>query len=53
MAHILEENIIIKVSNLVRNGTTQDLVTKETVDALEAVAQELLGTEVIVEVEKA
>lgn len=53
MAQILEENIIIKVSKLVRTGTTQNLVPQETLEALEQVAQELLGTEVLVEVEKA
>lgn len=53
MAKILEENIVIKVSKLVRDGTGQVLVPEETVQALEAVAQELLGESVIVEVEKA
>lgn len=53
MAQILEENIIIKVSKLVRASTGEVLVAPETVQALEQVAQELLGEAVIVEVEKA
>lgn len=53
MAQILEENIVIKVSKLVKTGTAENLVSEETVQALEQVAQELLGEGVIVEVEKA
>jgi hypothetical protein len=53
MAHIIEENIIIKVSKLVKNDTGETLVAADTVSALEQVAQELLGDAVIVEVEKA
>ena len=53
MAQILEENIVIKVSKLVKNGAGESLVPAETLQALEAVAQELLGDTVIVEVEKA
>ncbi len=52
MAHIIEETIIIKVSKLVKAGS-DTLVPSETLDALEQVAQELLGDSVIVEVEKA
>ena len=53
MAQVLEEVIIIKVSKLVRNGSGENLVPLETQQALEQVAQELLGSDVIVEVEKA
>ena len=53
MAKIIEENIIIKVSKLVKISTDESLVSEETLQALEAVAQELLGDSVIVEVEKA
>lgn len=53
MAQIIEENIIIKVSKLVKSNDGETLVTSDTVSALEAVAQELLGDAVIVEVEKA
>lgn len=53
MAKILEENIIIKVSKLVKNDTNENLVPADTLQALEAVTQELLGDTVIVEVEKA
>lgn len=53
MAHVIEENIVIKVSKLVKNGSDESLVPEETLVALEQVAQELLGDSVIVEVEKA
>ena len=53
MAKIIEENIIIKVSKLVKISADEGLVSEETLQALEAVAQELLGDSVIVEVEKA
>lgn len=53
MAQVIEENIIIKVSKLVKNGSDENLVPFETLEALEQVAQELLGSDVIVEVEKA
>lgn len=53
MAQVLEEVILIKVSKLVKDGTGQSLVSVETQQALEQVAQELLGDSVIVEVEKA
>lgn len=53
MAQILEENIVIKVSKLVKNGNAEQLVPEETLIALEQVAQELLGDSVIVEIEKA
>jgi hypothetical protein len=53
MAKIIEENIIIKVSKLVKISADESLVPEETLQALEAVAQELLGDSVIVEVEKA
>ena len=52
MAKIIEENIVIKVSKLVKQGSDESLVPAETVLALEQVAQELLGDAVIVEVEK-
>lgn len=53
MAKIIEENIVIKVSKLVKAGAEEALISSETVAALEAVAQELLGDSVIVEVEQA
>lgn len=53
MAQIIEENIVIKVSKLVKSGAEENLVPEETLQALEQVAQELLGDSVIVEVEKA
>ena len=53
MAQVLEENIIIRVSKLVKKGSDENLIPNETLQALEEVAQELLGNSVIVEVEKA
>jgi len=53
MAHIIEENVIIKVSKLVKSDTGETLVPDETLQALEAVVQELLSDAVIVEIEKA
>lgn len=53
MAQIIEENIVIKVSKLVKNNTGESLVPEEVLTALESVAEELLGAGVIVEVEKA
>jgi hypothetical protein len=53
MAQVIEDTIVIKVSKLVKNGTGENLVSQETLQALEQVAQELLGDGVIVEVEKA
>jgi len=53
MAHIIEENIIIKVSKLVKVNTHEVLVPEETLQALESVVQELLSDTVIVEIEKA
>lgn len=53
MAQVIEEVIVIKVSKLVKGGVSESLVSAETQQALEQVAQELLGDSVIVEVEKA
>lgn len=53
MAKIIENVLVIKVSKLVKDGTDQNLIPQETQQALEQVAQELLGDSVIVEVERA
>jgi hypothetical protein len=53
MAQIIEENIVIKVSKLVKGGAGESLVPDDVLKALESVAEELLGAGVIVEVEKA
>jgi len=52
MAKIIQEDIVIKISRLAKNGeSNQDtLVTNELVTTLESVAQELLGSSVVVEV---
>lgn len=52
MAKIHEEIIVIKLSKLVKNDQTAgSLVGEETVAALEAVVQELVGADIIVEVD--
>ena len=52
MAKIHEEIIVIKLSKLVKNyQTAGSLVGEETVAALEAVVQELVGADIIVEVD--
>jgi len=53
MAQILEENIVIKVSKLIKTQSGETLVSDDVLKALESVAEELLGAGVIVEVEKA
>ena len=54
MAQVLEENIVIKVSKLVKSAVgSQELVSDDSLVALEQVAQELLGPDVIVEIQKA
>lgn len=52
MAQILEENVLIKVSRLVKSSDTDSglTVTGDMVESLEAVVQELVGTSAIVEV---
>jgi hypothetical protein len=53
MAKIIENILIVKVSKLVKEGADDNLIPNETQQALEQVAQELLGDSVIVEVERA
>lgn len=53
MAHVIENIVVIKVSKLVKNGADENLISDEVQQSLEAVAQELLGDSVIVEVERA
>lgn len=58
MARIQEEVIVITVSKLHKNTpegtvTDSDIVSATTLAALEDVAQELLGSDVVVEVSKA
>lgn len=53
MAQIIEENIIIKCSKLVKCVSGEELITEDVLQAIEQVAQELLGESIIVEVEKA
>jgi hypothetical protein len=54
MAKIHEEVIVLKVSKLVKNDdSVEPIVTESTITELEAVAQELFGDTVIVELEVA
>lgn len=53
MAKIIENILIVKVSKLVKEGADENLVSDDVQQSLEAVAQELLGDTVIVEVERA
>ena len=54
MAKIHEEVLVIKFSKLVKEDQAAgSLVSQDTVQALEQVAQELIGEGTIVEVEKA
>jgi len=51
MAKIVEQNIVVRVSKLARDGDQPALVSAEQLAALEQVAQEIMGESVIVEVE--
>lgn len=53
MAKIVEEIVLIKLSRLVKDGSSVGIVTDDLQAALEQVAQELVGDSVVVEVEKA
>jgi hypothetical protein len=54
MAQIYEEVVVIKLSKLIRADVNPgSILTEELQVALEQVAQELVGENVIVEVEKA
>ena len=54
MAKIHEEVVVIKLSKLVKEGQpTEALATQDLADALAAVAEELAGAGVVVEVERA
>jgi hypothetical protein len=53
MAKIQEEVIVIKFSKLVKDSDgSPSFVTEETINALEQVAQELVGDSIIAEVEQ-
>lgn len=51
MAKIIEKNILVKVSQLVKNDDDAVELPEDLAVSLEAVAQELAGNKVIVEVE--
>jgi len=55
MAKIHEEVVLIRLSKLVKEKDTEEqyVATNEICDALQSVAEELLGAGVVVEVERA
>lgn len=53
MAKIYEEHVLIKLSKLTKDGQSDPIVDKEIVAALEEVIQQLVGSNVIVELERA
>lgn len=54
MAKVYEEVIVIKVSKLIKdNDNVAPIANEDVIVALEQVAQELVGTGVIVEIERA
>lgn len=55
MARIQEEIILIRLSKILRNnddGVDHSFIDDETLSSLEQVAQELVGEDVIVEIER-
>lgn len=55
MAKIHEEVVVIKLSKLIKDKDSDEqyIATNDVCDALQSVAEELLGSGVIVEVERA
>lgn len=55
MAKIVEEVLVVKVSKIVKDNAEDQnsILTEEIQSALEQVAQELVGENLLVEVEKA
>jgi hypothetical protein len=55
MAKIHEEIVVIKLSKLIKDGSPEQgrIATEELVESLAAVAEELGGAGVVVEVERA
>ena len=54
MAKIHEEIVVIKLSKLVKDGAvTAEIANEEMISALNSVVEELAGTGIIVEVDRA
>jgi len=55
MAKIHEEVVVIKLSKLIKDNDagSNSIATSDLCDALQAVAEELMGSGVVVEVERA
>ncbi len=53
MAKLVEDVLVVKVSKLYRdNESTEELVSDDIIIALEQLVQEVVGSNVLVEVEK-
>jgi hypothetical protein len=50
MAQIYEENLVIKLSILTKDGKSDPLITEEILNTVEQVVQQLAGNGVVVEV---
>lgn len=54
MAKIYEEIVVIKLSKLIKDSETESAIaTDDVISALQSVAEELVGSGVVVEAEKA
>ena len=54
MAKILEEIVVIKLSKLIKDSESgSELASDEFVSALQSVAEELAGTGIVIEAERA
>ena len=54
MAKIIEEIVVIKLSKLVRDSDVNaEIISDDTVQALQAVVEELTGAGIVVELERA
>ena len=54
MAKMIEDILVIKLSKIVKDSdSTESIVTGDIHSALEQVAQELVGSNVLVEIERA
>jgi hypothetical protein len=54
MAKIIEEIVVIKLSKLIRDSDAgNEIISDDTITALQAVVEELTGAGIVVEVERA
>ena len=51
MAQIQEKQLVVTLSKLTKNGDNKDLeISSEVLESLEAIVQELVGSDLVVEV---